>query len=246
MNQKNEEIEQMVTGYCKRNLDEEYLKICTMVIRDILKKDKSVFERGKPEIWSASIIWAVGSENFLGDKSFEPYATLSDVCEFFNVNTSTVGQKSRKIKDILNISIWNPKYRLSDSEIGNFLDSLVVTPDGIIVPQEMLYDIEPESMDDEVTEEDASPEYYLLIFKPVKKLATALYYQLEYELKKILDKEERLIKSGITDNGKLKFVFFGWWNTVEKIQVYTHAKTEFVISEIYYDDNAEALEEIRV
>lgn len=244
MIQRNEEIEQLVTGYCKTNLDKVYLKICTKVVRDILKKEKSIFDRGKPEIWAASIIWAVGSENFLGDKSFEPYATLSDVCDFFKVNTSTVGQKSRKIKDILNISIWNPKYRLPDSEIGSFLDSLVVTDNGIIVPHEMLDDDEPDSMNVEVIEEDAGPEYYLLIFKPVKKLATALYYQLEYQVKNLLDKEDRLIKSGITENGKLKFIFFGWRDTVEKIQEYTHTQTEFVISDIYYDDNAESLEEI--
>ncbi len=203
MEQSNEVINQLVTNYCNKNLDNDYLKICTKVILDILKKDKSVFERGKPEIWAASIVWAVGSENFLSDKSFQPYAMLSDVCDFFSVNSSTVGQKSRKIKDMLDISIGNPKYRLPNSEFGNFLDSLVTTKDGLILPRDMIEDSDKEDREVEVIDEEASPEYYLLIFKPVKKVATAMFYQLEYQLKKILGKEDRFIKSGITDNRKI-------------------------------------------
>lgn len=246
MEQKYNEIEQMVVDYCEKNLDKNYLKICKKVCNDLYNTDHSVFKKGKPEIWSASIIWAVGSENFLSDKSFEPYSTLADLCDFFNVKTSTVGQKTRKIKDTLDISVWNPKYRLPNSSIGNFLDSLVTTKEGFIVPRDMFENSDQEEMEVEVVEEAAGPEYYLLIFKPVKKLATALFYQLEYQIKKLLDKEDRHIKSGITETGKFRLIFFGWWDTVEKIQEYTHTKTEFVISDIYYDDNAEALEEIKV
>jgi hypothetical protein len=240
MEQKNEQIKKSVSDYCNKHLDEAYLKICTKVHQDLLKKDKKKFARGKSEIWAASVIWAVGGENFLSDKSFEPYATLSDVCTFFNVNSSTVGQKSRKIKDILDINLWNPKYRLPGSELGSFLDSLVMTENGIIVPQDMLEDDESDREEIETVEEEASPEYYLLFFKPIKKVPIAQFYQLEYTVKRQLEKDEHIINSVLTDEGELRFVFFGWWDSVEKIQKLTE-NTGFTISDIYYADNAEAL-----
>lgn len=248
MEQKNEDIKQLVANYCKKHLDDAYLKICTKVFNDLLTNDKSVFNRGKAEIWAAAIVWAVGGTNFLGDKSFEPYATLNDVCDFYKANSSTVGQKSRKIKDILDIDVFNPEYRLPDSQVGSFLDSLIMTDNGIILPRDMLNDDSlnvPNDADEITVEENASPEYYLVFFKPEKKVATALYYQLEYQLKKFLDKDEIYIKSGITENGRFRFLFFGWWDTMEKIQVYCES-TDFLITDIYYSDDVESLEDTEV
>jgi hypothetical protein len=248
VDQKNEDIKQLVTNYCKKHLDDAYLKICTKVFNDLLTNDKSVFYRGKAEIWAAAIVWAVGGTNFLGDKSFEPYATLNDVCNFFKASSSTVGQKSRKIKEILNINVFNPEYRLPGSKVGNFLDSLIMTDNGIILPRDMLNDDsldDPNDADEITVEENASPEYYLVFFKPEKKVATAYYYQLEYQLKKFLEKDEIYIKSGITENGRFRFLFFGWWETVEKIQVYCES-TDFLITDIYYSDDVESLEDTEI
>ncbi|SHJ31487.1 hypothetical protein SAMN05444280_11619 [Tangfeifania diversioriginum] len=245
MEQKNEDVKQLVTTYCKNHLDENYLKICTKVFTDLLKKDKLIFKRGKTEIWSAAIVWAVGGTNFLGDKSFEPYATLSDVCGFFNANSSSVGQKSGKIKEIIDMNIFNPEYRLPGSEVGEFLDSLTMTDDGIIIPGDRLDDNPLDDSDTIEIEENASPEYYLVFFKPERKVARALYYQLEYQLKQFFGKDEIYIKSGITENGYFRFLFFGWWETMEKIQVHCE-NTDFFIAEIYYSDDVESLEDTEI
>ncbi|MBN1987326.1 MAG: hypothetical protein JW761_13530, partial [Prolixibacteraceae bacterium] len=243
MEEKNEQIQKLVTDYCNKHLDSAYREICIKVHQDLLKTDQFIFARGNPEIWAAAIVWAIGSENFLSDKSFKPYAKLSDVCAFFNANTSTVGQKSRKIKNMLEIDIWNPEYRLPGSELGAFLDSLAMTKEGIIVPRDMLYEEEePDKTDAEIVEEEATPEYYHLIFKPVKKVATAMFYQLEYQLKKLLQNDESYVKSGIAEGGKFSFTFFGWWDSVEKIQEYSHTKTDFVVSDIYFADSLEDLD----
>src|SRR5210317_2193233 len=107
MDQTSLNIKSLFTSYCKKHLNNDYLSLCNKVFEDLLKEDEHIFKRGKAEIWAASVVWSVGSINFLGDKSFEPYATLADVCSFFNANTSTVGQKASKIKDLLDISIWD-------------------------------------------------------------------------------------------------------------------------------------------
>lgn len=249
MGPKNEIVKKQVEAYCLKHLNLDYKAICVKVCHDLIQADSEIFLRGKAEIWSAAVVWSVGSENFLGDKSFEPYATLSDVCGFFKVNASTIGQKARKIKDILNISLWNPDYRLPSSKLGEFLDSLVMTHDGLIVSADMFddddLDEDNQKEQAEVVEEEAFPEYYLLFFKPQKKVPRALYYQLEYQLKKFLEKDEVFITSGINETGAFKFLFFGWNDTLEKIMIYAE-KTDFFISDIYFDDNAEALQSIEI
>lgn len=37
------------------------------------RKREVPFQRGKIEIWAAAVVYAIGSPNFLFDKSFEPY-----------------------------------------------------------------------------------------------------------------------------------------------------------------------------
>jgi len=108
---KQNEISALVAGFCKNNLDEEYLRLCTDLFNALLEYDQEVFKRGKEEIWAASIVWAIGSVNFLGDKSFEPYSSLSDVCKYFKVSKSTVGQKASKIRDWLDIDFFNEKFQ---------------------------------------------------------------------------------------------------------------------------------------
>lgn len=76
-------------------------------------------------------------------------------------------------------------------------------------------------------------------------MATALYYQLGYQLKKFLEKDEICIKSGITGNGYFRFLFFGWWNTMEKIQEHCES-TDFLVSEIYYSNDVESLENTEI
>ena len=196
-------IREQVKNYCKKHLDKEYKDVCDQVFRDLQKDDPDVFIRGKAEVWSAAIVWAVGSANFLGDRSFEPYATLADVCSFFNANTSTVGQKAAKIRDILDINRFNTTYQTT-SPVSDFINSLVMTPEGFIVPADMLEDDED---DDEL--EDDIPVEYLLILSSWKKVDNADLYQLEHLVKKSLSAESKLIKTERQDAMSVTISFFG-------------------------------------
>ncbi len=60
-----------------------------------------------------------------------------------------------------------------------------------------------------------------------------------------LEKDEIYIKSGITENGHFRFLFFGWWDTMEKIQEHCE-NTDFLISAVYYSDDVESLEDTEI
>lgn len=220
----NQELLELIQVYCKTHLDEEYKKLCTKAFRRLEKENPDVFNRGKQEVWAAAIVWAVGRANFLGDNTFEPYASLNDVCNYFGVNSSTVGQKASKIMEMLGMDYFNTEFLIDESEISKLVNSLVMTEDGLIVPKDMLIDEEEEDIlpdeeeEDILLEDNGSPENYILILESSRKIKKSDIYQLEYLFKKCLRKGEKFIKAEITNNWTAIILFFGDLETVQNFE----------------------------
>ena len=198
----------------------------------MLKEDPDIFNRGKADIWAAAVVWAVGSINFLGDKSFEPYATLADVCEYFNVNTSTVGQKASKIREFLDMDYLNSPY-LIESPASKFIDSLVMTPEGYIVPSDMFED-EFNNNGNEKPEDDI-PMEYLVVLSSSKSVDSIALYQLEYLIKKTLSKESKFLKIEKYNPKTVFITFFGTEADIETLDDKLKS-SYFKIVNIYYED----------
>ncbi len=207
---KPDKISSLVSGFCKNHLDDEYLRLCTELFNDLLENDQEVFKRGKEEIWAAAIVWAIGSVNFLGDKYFKPYASLSDVCMYFNASTSTVGQKAAKIRNWFDIDYFYDKFLREDSEISNFLGNLVMTDDGFVVPIDWLKEEEEEGeFMAEDDEEEELPENYVIIMESGTPVKNADIYQLEHLFNSILEEDEKLQKTELVKNRGLHIYFYG-------------------------------------
>ncbi len=162
---KQNEIKSLLEGYCKEYLDNEYMNLCDKLFNDLLEYDQYIFKRGEKVIWAASIIWTVGNMNFLSDKSFKPYATLSDVCKYFGSNTSTVGQKASKIREWFDIDCFNENYSHSNNTVTDFLKSLVVTENGFVVPHDWLNEENGVEFADEKDEGDEEiPDHYIICY----------------------------------------------------------------------------------
>jgi hypothetical protein len=84
--QKIEEQKQKILAlaqeFCTKKLDEEYSELAEQMIQKLGRKRNVPFVTGKPEIWAAGIIHALGTINFLFDKSTEPYASVDDINNF--------------------------------------------------------------------------------------------------------------------------------------------------------------------
>jgi hypothetical protein len=206
---KNLEVKTLYRTYCKDHLNKNYLKICKKVYKELLT-DEDIFKRGKANIWAAAIVWAVGSVNFLGDKSFEPYASLKDVCGFFNANTSTVGQKAAIIREMLDINQFNDEYVLEDSPIMDFLNNLLVTEEGLIVSRNIIESEEEAIVDEEViSDEDELPANYIVIVDANRNLKLNNLYEIEYLFKKVLSDDEQLKKVEFYNNRRIIIRFYG-------------------------------------
>lgn len=227
-----DQIQKQVTEYCNQYLDDEYTQVCNRVFKNLLEENPAIFNRGKTEIWCAAIVWAVGSNNFLGDKSFEPYASLDDVCKYFNANTSSVGQKASKIRKMLNIDMFNTDYQTTN-EVSDFLGSFVMTPEGFIVPADMLDDNSDEDKTGDLIIDD--PMQYQLVLNSSKKIDNASIYQLEHLVKTTISKESKLIEIEKQQVYTVLVTIFGTRRDIGTLDSKMQ-NSGFEIVDIYYED----------
>jgi len=96
--------------FCKKKLNKEYYTLCKKLLNELYLDNDFNLERGNQNIWAAGIVSAIGAVNYLFDKEFKPYISLDELCEYFEVNKSSVTNKSINIRKTLNIHIFNTLY----------------------------------------------------------------------------------------------------------------------------------------
>jgi len=87
--QKMQELIEMTSNFCNEHLDEEYKHLCEKLIHKMSRKRNSPFLYGRIENWAAAVVYVIGSINFLFDRSFKPYITTDDICNYFSTSKST-------------------------------------------------------------------------------------------------------------------------------------------------------------
>lgn len=129
---KEKQLLELTGSFCSQKLDDDYYQLCKKLILKLGKKHNVPFKSGKIEIWAASIIHAIGSINFLFDKSFEPYSTAEQICEFFGTKKTTVSNKAKLIKDMLKMGYYDPEFSTQKMTENNPFNDMVMV-DGFIV-----------------------------------------------------------------------------------------------------------------
>ena len=131
--EKKQAIFSLIEAFCKEKLDEEYLELTERLINKLARKRNVPFITGKEEIWAASIIHAIGSVNFLFDSSFEPYVSVKDISDYFGIGKSTFTNKSKQIRDMLKINMFNAEFSTQVMQENNPLMDYVMV-NGMIYP----------------------------------------------------------------------------------------------------------------
>jgi hypothetical protein len=128
---KKTQIHDLIKEFCILYLDDEYYELSLGLLNKLGRKREVPFKNGKAEIWAAAIIHALGSINFLFDKSFEPFVTIDDINDFFGTNKSTTGSKSKTIRDLLKLRHYDDEFSTAHmNETNPFKDLIIV--DGLI------------------------------------------------------------------------------------------------------------------
>jgi hypothetical protein len=128
-----QELIELTGIFCKQNLDQDYFELCEKLVKKMGRKRDVPFRSGKIEIWAAAVVYAIGSINFLFDKSFEPFATPNQISEHFGTKNSTVSNKARQIKDMFKMDHYSSEFSTQKMVESNPFNSMVMV-DGFMVP----------------------------------------------------------------------------------------------------------------
>jgi hypothetical protein len=109
LKQREDQIVEQTTTFCKSNIDTEYTALCRKMARKLGSNSAKPFARGRIEIWAAAIIYTIGSINFLFDKSFAPYISSSTIHEYFGTKQTSISHKAAQIRKMLNMSYYFDK-----------------------------------------------------------------------------------------------------------------------------------------
>lgn len=140
-----------MTGiFCSQKLDDDYFQLCEKLIKKMGRKRDVPFKRGKLEIWAAAVIYAIGSINFLFDKSFEPYMTAQQISDDFGTKNSTVSNKAGQIREMFKLKMFDNEFSTNQMNETNPFNDLVMV-DGLIVPISSI----PENLQELVRKERA-------------------------------------------------------------------------------------------
>ena len=123
---------QLTDAVCQQHLTAEYAQVCRRLAAALCRKRPSPVTRGRPETWACGIVYAIGSANFLFDKTQTPHLTASELCALFGVSTSTGGYKAGEIRRLFRMGPLDPEWCLPSKLADNPL-AWLITVNGVIL-----------------------------------------------------------------------------------------------------------------
>ena len=126
------EITAITDAFCTEHLNDEYAQISRKLAAALSRKRPSPLLRGKAATWACGIVYAIGSVNFLGDRSFEPHMRMEDLCALMGVSKSTGANKAAEIRKLFGMYQFDPNWTLP-SLMDENPRAWMITVNGFIV-----------------------------------------------------------------------------------------------------------------
>ena len=126
------EIVALTDKCCQEHLTKEYGDLCRGLAAKLCRKRPSPVTTGKANAWACGIVYSLGRVNFLFDKSQMPHLRADELCQHFELSTSTGAAKSKAIMDAFDIGLMDPDWTLPSRLADNPMAWLIQV-NGIIV-----------------------------------------------------------------------------------------------------------------
>lgn len=107
-----EAIVGLTDAVCKEHLNEDYAALSRQLAAALARKRPSPIERGKPEIWACAVVYAIGTVNFLFDKSQTPHMRADELCAAFGVSARSGSAKAKLVRDLFDMIQFDPRWTL--------------------------------------------------------------------------------------------------------------------------------------
>ncbi len=97
---------------CSQHLTDEYADLCQRLTAALCRKRPSPVISGRVETWACGIAYAIGSVNFLFDRSQTPHLTAGELCALFGVSTRTGAARASEIRKAFGMYQMDPAWCL--------------------------------------------------------------------------------------------------------------------------------------
>ena len=132
MRQVHAHIAALIDEVCQKDLNDEYAVLGRELAAVLARKRPSPLDHGKPEVWACGIVYALGSANFLFDKTQTPHLRAEELCAAFGVSQGSGASKAKQIRDLMKIYQLSPEWCLP-SRIADNPMVWIVDIDGLAV-----------------------------------------------------------------------------------------------------------------
>ena len=97
------QIKERIAEFGEMRLHDTYTGFALKLCDTIAGSDSLNIHRGRIDIWSAAIVYAIAHLNFLFSSETPNHLTPDELCNWFKVKTSTVGNKASAIRTALDL-----------------------------------------------------------------------------------------------------------------------------------------------
>ena len=98
------EVAEIIEKFCDERLNGEYRDVCLKTLAKLCRKRPSPLLAGKANSWACGIVYAIGANNFIFDKSQPINMTAGDIAGWFGLAKGTAGGKANEINKLLKIN----------------------------------------------------------------------------------------------------------------------------------------------
>jgi len=134
-------ISGLIDAFCRKHLNDEYAALSRQLAAALARKRPSPLVRGKPDIWACAMVYALGTVNFLFDKSQTPHLRADDLCERFGVSKSSAANKTKLIRELFDMIPLDPRWclpsRLADNPMAWMIQVNGLIIDARYAPREI-------------------------------------------------------------------------------------------------------------
>ncbi|MEB3260773.1 MAG: DUF6398 domain-containing protein, partial [Cyanobacteriota bacterium] len=101
-----------IDPFCASHLNADYRRLIHLALAALARKRPSPLLTGREPSWAAGVVHAIGSANFLFDRSQTPHCAPKAIYDHFGVASSTALNHSKKVRELLDIGPFAPNWSL--------------------------------------------------------------------------------------------------------------------------------------
>ncbi len=107
------QILELIDEFCDANLNDDYKELCEHMAGAV-SRTRLPQSGGSPADWAGGIVNAVGWVNHLHDPNRSPHMTSAELAEGFGISQVTMAEKSKIIRDKLDLMPLDPDWCLPE------------------------------------------------------------------------------------------------------------------------------------